>query len=71
MVLRAVWVGGGCFTGAAKATQGYFRRFFLLKKRTNTRMSHRFPGEPGWGRNRDFLLCLEALAMLLGSNANT
>lgn len=32
MVLRAVWVGGGCFTGAAKATQGYIRRFFLLKK---------------------------------------
>lgn len=32
-------------------------------------MSHQSPGEPGRGRKREFLLCLEALAILPNSNA--
>lgn len=34
-------------------------------------MSHQSPGELGRGRNRDFPLCVEALAILLNSSANT
>lgn len=32
-------------------------------------MSHQSPGEPGRGRKREFLLRLEALAILPNSNA--
>lgn len=32
-------------------------------------MSHQSPGEQGRGRKTEFLLCLEALAILLNSNA--
>lgn len=37
MVQKAVGVGGGLFTGAAKATRGYIRRFFFFKKRGQIR----------------------------------
>lgn len=66
-VLRAFW--GECFTRAVKATRGDIRR---LKKRTNTRMSRQSPGEAGEagrGRKREFLLRLEALALLPHSDA--